>query len=115
MLRAIFIDTAVVFLITYAIIDIISRIVCFISPKNVIPCGKQYVTLLLDSNTENLEHVVIRAAKYADDMNCGLILIHRGLTDEHTSILNQLMKELPYVRILDAKERSLTEIFEDVS
>lgn len=114
MIIGIIADTLMIFLVTYAVIDIISRIFyCFFNNKKE-PNDKTLMLLYIDSES-NVEDTVRSCALSAKNIGYELLVIFSDTNEETEKIILELSDDYPHMHTLKMASESITQIFSDIS
>ena len=114
MVEGIFIETLMIFLITYALMDILCRLVKILlrhnEPEN--PCRK----LIIRCDTEeNIENIVRSSINMAQSAKCEILLAIKKETHESHIIIERLQSEFPYLKFIQLSDIMSSEIFGELS
>ena len=99
MVSKIFTETLIIFLITYALIDILHRIFSIIYKRLF---HKKYKSLLIvDINDDDdIEHTIRTTAKKSQEIESDFAIYIKNHTHESDMIISQLSNEYPYMHII---------------
>jgi len=107
-------DTLMIFLITYALIDILYRFFSFI--YNRMYSKKHSAVLVISADCDdNLENLIRTTAKNSRSIGCEFAIILKNKTAETDKIISQLYSEYPYMNILSLSDETISQIFSDIS
>ncbi|MBE7027917.1 MAG: hypothetical protein E7407_02635 [Ruminococcaceae bacterium] len=114
MLINILTDTLIIFLFTYAIIDILSRIFNFLINTKKQNCDKTLMLLYIDSKS-NIEGTIRKSAIAAKNIGYELLVVVSDTTDETEKIISTLSNDYPHLHILKVSPEYISQIFSDIS
>lgn len=106
-------DTLLIFLVTYALIDILSKIINLLFRQNKQNKDKTIMLLYIDSKS-NIEGTIRSSAIAAKNIGYELLVIASDICAETEKILINLSKEYPHLHILNTPHESITQIFSDI-
>lgn len=112
MLTKILAEALIIFLTTYAVLDILHRIASLFfrhSPQK----NKNAMLLILLNSEQSIESVVRAAAKDAKRIGCELGIIFRNPTSENEKIALKLSDDFPHLHIAELSDEALNQIFSD--
>ena len=107
-------DTLLIFFVTYALIDILSKVFNFFINRTDRKKDKTIMLLYIDSKN-NIEGTIRSSAIAAKNIGYELLVIVGDVGEETERILTNLSKDYPHLHILNAPPESITQIFSDIS
>lgn len=107
-------DTLLIFLVTYALVDILSKIINLFFKRNKCNKDKTIMLLYIDSKS-NIEGTIRSSAIAAKNIGYELLVIIGDIGEETEKILINLSKDYPHLHILHTPPESITQIFSDIS
>ncbi len=107
-------DTLLIFLITYSIVDILTRLLGMIE-RNCESCTQNLKLLFYIESADNLENHIRGCAKKASSIKSEFVLILKDESEEINSIIEKLKSELPYLKIIKTDADAIDQIFEGIS
>ena len=97
----IILDSVLIFLIVYALLELSSRLMDFIVSRNKIT---DFYAVLPLNGGDSTEYIIRRSAAKCEEAGCRLLLINRGMSDNELFIAQSLCGEFEHMQILSAEE-----------
>lgn len=98
-------DSLILFLLIYALLDIFTRITEYFSAKvfsKNIPTA--YHVIFLDSTSENLEYGIRKVIHNAMDINCEVLVVDMDTSEENRRILDALCTEYDFLYLFTKEQ-----------
>ena len=114
MLNQILVDTLMIFLVTYALVDILSRLLNLFCNHTEHKINNTKLLIYVDSE-DNLEKVARASQNKAHQSKSSVILVLNNELSANSQITNKICKEFPYITILYLEDDVINQIFEDTS
>lgn len=99
----IFSETLMIFLITYALIDILYRCCTLIYKQMHHKTHKAVLIACVDDN-DDIEHIIRTTAKDSQELECVFAIYIKSETNESNIIISQLLCEYPYMHIIKSSD-----------
>ena len=103
MFLKIFTETLMIFLITYALIDILYRC-CSLIYKHMHCKTHKTVLIAFIDNDDDIEHIIRTTAKDSQELECEFAVYIKNKTSESDMIISQLLCEYPYMHIIKSSD-----------
>lgn len=110
----IFTDALTIFLLTYALVDILYHLLdFFLRPTD---CEKRHRKMLLYcSSDDDIEPTVRCVARLTKNSRLDMLLQLKKETDDSKIIINNLRREFPHLQTVNLPDDVVSQVFEDVS
>ena len=112
MIAKIFTDTLMIFLITYALIDILYRFLNFLNRIGFETEKSNKKVLFLCNSDDEIEKITRFCAQETKD---NAIIVLKKETHETFVIINRLKCEFPYIKFITLSDEVISQIFPDAS
>lgn len=105
MLKMIFMDALILFLLVYAIMDILTRLAAYLSCRVTRQRKTDgYHVLYLTSGADAIEAAVRSEIQNAEQTHCSVILVDMNLSAEECAVAEKLCREYPLLTLLSREE-----------
>lgn len=105
MFQSILLDSVILFLLIYALLDIFTHLAEMVSRyflKEDKPKG--YYTLLLEPQTSSVESQIRRAVRETKPNGTDIVLVDLGMAEEEQEIVQKLCKEYDFLKLFSMEQ-----------
>lgn len=107
-------ETLMIFLITYALMDILCRFAKLFTKQNE-QKGLHRKLIVYCDNEDNIEQIVRSSVKLSFSAKCEIILVLNKNTHENHVIAEKLLNEFPHLKIVQLSDINIKDLFGELA